>query len=231
VFSVAESELKATVEAPGVASAAVRALRAILPNEKFEGRRVAVVGFGRIGAALSDILKKSNCVVEVCDTSAAQAVTARERGYVVSRELTPLIANFKPHVIFACAEPKCVPQEALAAIDRDTILVSLTSRDAAVDKLALEGMATSTREILNVGIEYLVDGHRILLIANGFPVNFWLAESMPNQHSDLVMASLLYGALRLALDENRWKPGNEWAIANAALNESGLLEEYFRLHT
>lgn len=71
IFSVAESDLKATVEAHGVAQAALTNLRRLLPQEKFDGRTAVVVGFGRIGSALAEILRRHNVDVHVVDTAPA----------------------------------------------------------------------------------------------------------------------------------------------------------------
>lgn len=230
IFSVAESELKATVEAHGVAQAAVTNLRTLLPHEKLDGRRAIVVGFGTIGRALAEVLRRQNVHVHVTDRSVPTLVTAREKGFLVGDDLPELIARVKPRFIFSCAEPGAVGNEALAAITSDCVLVSLTSRDVAFDKRALAKLAPG-RAHGNVGtLHHRADADcDILLVADGFPINFHFAESMPNQQADLIMASLLVGAITLACDRPAWPAGNDPARANAVLNDGTLLEDFLGL--
>jgi hypothetical protein len=226
IFSVAESELKATVEAHGVAQAAVACLRRALPHEKLDGRRAVVVGYGTIGAALADLLRRQRVDVSVVDSNPSPLVAAREFGFNVGDDLADLIPRVAPRYIFACGGPDPIGADALAAIKSDCVLTSLTSRDVAFDKAALDKIAPG-RKVGTVGTVYSRDpGCNLLLLADGFPINFHFSESMPNQQSDLVMASLLAGALTLAKAAIPWGPGNDPARANAALNEGALLHDF-----
>jgi len=230
IFSVAESDLKATVEAHGVAQAALTCLRGLMPHEKFDGRRAVVVGYGTIGAALADLLRRQRIDVYVADSEDSRLVAAREFGFQVSENLADLIRQVKPRYLFSCAKPGAVGRTELEAIEKDCVLASLTSRDAAFDKEALAAIAKA-RKLGTVGTLY-TDGasaSNILLLANGFPLNFHFSESMPNQQSDLVMASLLAGAITLARTTPSWPPGNEPDRANSALNEGSLLHDFLRL--
>lgn len=231
VFSVAESELKATVEAQGVAQAALTSLRRLLPAEKFDGRRAVVVGFGTIGEALAELLRRQNVDVQIADSSPSRLVAARERGFQVSEDLAGLIGEVQPRYILSCAEPGAVGAAAFERIERDCVLVSLTSRDVAFDKEALEQLCVSS-PFGTVGTLYVPRKNsdcKILLVADGFPVNFHFAESMPNQQSDLVMASLLAGVITLANADPPWQPGNDSKRANDILNEGTLLHDFLTL--
>lgn len=230
VFSVAESELKATVEAQGVAQAALTSLRRLLPAEKFDGRRAIVVGFGTIGEALAELLRRQNVDVQIADNSPSKLVAARERGFQVSEDLPGLISAVQPRYVFSCAEPGAVEAAAFKNMKRDCILVSLTSRDVAFDKEALDELCTSS-PFGSVGTLYVREDPdcKILLIADGFPVNFHFAESMPNQQSDLVMASLLAGAITLANADPPWPPGNDAKRADTLLNDGSLLHDFLTM--
>jgi S-adenosylhomocysteine hydrolase len=230
IFSVAESQLKATVEAQGVAQAALTNLRRLMPHEKFDGRRAVVVGYGIVGQALSELLRRQNVDVHVSDSSSAMLVTARERGFQIGNSLPDLIERVQPRYLFACAAPGAVDVASLERIASDCALVSLTSRDEAFDKAALAQIARRKR-YGTVGSAYVRDDPSctILLVADGFPVNFHFAESMPNQQSDLVMASLLVGAMTLARAAPQWPAGNDPARANAALNDGELLDDFLSI--
>ena len=230
IFSVAESDLKSTVEAHGVAQAALTCLRGLMPHEKFDGRRAVVVGYGTIGAALADLLRRQRIDVYVSDAEDAQLVAAREFGFQVSDDLPELIRQVKPRYLFACAKPGAVGRTALEAIEKDCVLASLTSRDVAIDKEALAVIA-SAKSMGTVGTLYTRGDppSNMLLLADGFPLNFHFSESMPNQQSDLVMASLLAGAITLACTTPAWPPGNEPDRANSVLNGGLLLHDFLSL--
>jgi adenosylhomocysteinase len=226
IFSVAESELKSTVEAQGVAMAALTSLRRLLPNERFDGRSAVLVGFGTIGQALALLLRRQNFSVWVTDSAPSKLVTAKERGFNVSPTVVSAIEQARPSYIFSCAEPGAVSADAFARIRDDCCLVSLTSRDRAFDKAALE-VGYEKRPCGNLGTIFTNEGGPwMLLLADGFPINFHFAESMPNQQSDLVMASLLVGAMALAAPGTLWPAGNDVARANAVLNEGTLLRDF-----
>ncbi len=225
VFSVAESDLKATVEAQGVAQATLTSVRRLLPHEKFDGRVAVVVGFGRIGEAIAEVLRRHNVEVHVVDDSAAMQVRARERGFPSYASLPELLRGISPRYVFACGRPGCVERSGLMAIRGDCALISVTSRDVAIDKAAL-GDSFTAEPLGTLGTRYIRDGQSLLLLADGFPVNFHFAESMPNQQSDLVMASLLLGAISLACADPPWPAGNDAQRANAVLNDGTLLADF-----
>lgn len=223
VFSVAQSDLKQTVEAHGVASAGVANLRRLLPQEKLDGRAAVVVGYGRVGQATAEVLRRGNVDVHVVEIDRGSQAAAQERGFRVSEDLAATVAAIAPRYVFACARPGAVDERALLAIPRDCALVSMGSRDRAVDKRAL-AEHFDARRLGTLGTRYTRDGVQLLLVADGYPANFHYAESMPNQQSDVVMASLLVGAVALAC--GTLAPGNDAAAANATLSSGTLLTDF-----
>jgi adenosylhomocysteinase len=229
VFSVAESDLKQTVEAHGVAMAAVINLRTLLPNIKFTGQRAIVVGYGRIGRALSQVLRSMHLQVVVVDHDRGARVSAAEDGFGTARTVAEAILARQPQFILSCAGRGGVSQEAFDALNGRTYLVSCTSRDYAFDKRYLESGFDAER-FGTVGTIYSRRGAELFLVADGFPVNFHHAESMPNAQSDLVMASMLLGAVHLCSADPEWPPGNDPARANFHLNTGTLLDDFYEMH-
>jgi adenosylhomocysteinase len=226
LFSVAESDLKASVEAHGVAAGALTSLRRLIPNEMFEGRRAVVVGFGVIGKALAELLRSNRFIVTVAESSDADRVTAEQLGFEAYREPAVAIGRANPRFVFSCAGREAVDGQCFDAIRRDCFLVSLTSRDYAFRKADLDARYSSV-PVGSIGTAYRSEGSpSLFLVADGFPVNFHFAESMPNQQSDLVMASLLVGALALANRDDYWAPGNDPERANHVLNAGTLLADF-----
>ena len=60
------------------------------------------------------------------------------------------------------------------------------------------------------------------------PINFYHAESLPNRYIDLVVASLLLGAVTLCKpDQGSFVAGHNLERTNAILNASPALETYY----
>lgn len=231
IFSVAESDLKATVESHGVAASGFRALRNLLPQEKFTGRRAIVSGYGRIGAALAEVLRRERLSVAVYDPRMDRLVAAHEAGFTTNKDLQTLVREFRPQFFFGCAgKDGAVSTETFEEFAVNCKLVSTTSRDFEFDKTALAELATVKRRTRAGTIyEMTTSGVELTLVADGFPSNFYYAESMPNRHSDLIMASLLLGGVSLVAD--RYDVGHNVQRSNDALNQSNLLEVYYDSHS
>jgi S-adenosylhomocysteine hydrolase len=230
VFSVAESDLKQTVEAHGVAMAAVVNLRNLLPNVKFTGQRAVVVGYGRIGKAVSEVLRSMRLRVMVVDPDRGARVSAHEDGFDTARTVVDAIRMAQPQFVIACAGKSCVDGPALQALRGRTYLASCTSRDYAFDKQYL-AEHYEPQPYGSIGTVYRDDDRsELFLVADGYPVNFHFAESMPNAQSDLVMASMLLGAVHLCTAEPAWPAGNDSARANFHLNAGTLLDDFYDLH-
>ncbi len=228
VFSVAQSRLKATIESYGVADAAVRNVLHLLPNEKFEGQAALVLGFGRIGEQVAEILRSRRMRVAVYDEAIVRLIAAHERGFVTDRSLPALLRGHRPLLVVGSTGHTSLRGEHAAALGRDCYLVSTTSRNTefAIDEL--RGQAVSTRHAGILGLQLrLRQGVTATVVGDGFPINFHYAESMPNKYADLVLASLLVGAATLATPGHVFEAGHNVAATDRVLEGCGLLERYY----
>jgi S-adenosylhomocysteine hydrolase len=231
VFSVAESQLKGTIESYGVADAAVRNVLARVPHEKLEGRNALVMGYGRIGQEVASILRFRRMQVAVHDRDLVQLLTAHERGFKTSRDLAQLVQQWKPLLIFGCAGANSMTREHFAQLTENCYLVSTTSRDYEFRLPDLSEMSVDEERLGRVGTLYkLAGGVEVMVLAHGLPINFYYAESLPNRYVDLVLASMLVGACTLALDTPHFVAGHNRDRTNRVLAEVGLLERYYDLY-
>jgi S-adenosylhomocysteine hydrolase len=230
LFTVAQSYVKSTVEAYGVADAAVRNTLALLPQEKFEGRSALVLGYGRIGEEVANILRMRRMQVAVYDSDIVRLVAAHERGFATDRDLSELLASWRPILIFGCAGSGSLTGEHFAGLDWDCYLVSTTSRDREFVLSDLSEMSAQIERLGKIGTRYtLANGAAAFVLGHGMPINFHYAESLPNRSIDLVLASVLVGACVLASDKLRFVPGINVKATNDALRDSGLLHKYYDL--
>lgn len=229
LFNVAQSDVKATVEAYGVADAAVRNIVALLPHEKFEGRSAVVVGYGRVGEEVAKVLRTRRMHVTVHDADVARLVAAHESGFVTDRSLSALLATTRPLLVVGCAGAQSVNAEHFDALAADCYLVSTTSRDREFALADLRELSTEVKQRGALGTCYrLRNGVMAFALGNGFPINFHEAQSLPNKVSDLVLASVLVGACALANNQGELVAGLNIEASNRILRESGLLDEYYR---
>lgn len=230
VFSVAESDLKRTVEAHGVALAGVTNVRRLLPHTNFDGQVALVAGYGRIGSALAQVLQRFNFHVVVADSDVSQVVQAHRDGFFSYESIAEALGTQQPTFIFSCAPEGSFGRDELELLARDCVLVSMTSRDYAFDKAALALLADA-EPAGTIGTLYTRREStpiQLFLLANGYPINFHFAESMPNAQADLVMSSLIIGAINLCTATPPWPAGNDARRANDELNRGTLLADFFR---
>lgn len=230
IFSVAESRLKATVESWGIADAATRNVLALLPDEKWEGQAAVVLGYGRIGEQVAHLLETRRMRVAVYDPDPVALIAAHERGFFTARSLCHLIAQHQPMLLVGTSGRTSLRGEHLDRLSRDAYVVSLTSRqrEVALDEFA--EAAVFQEDLGRLGLRYVLPGGRHLtVLADGWPINFHYAESLPNRYSDLVLAAMLIGAATLATPGHRFRPGHNAAASDAALGRSGLAERYYQL--
>lgn len=233
LFDVAESDLKQTVEARGVAAAGFRSLRSVLPDIHWNGRRAIVAGYGRIGRALAQELNKESVQVAVVEKDYAQLVTAQEDGFTAFDSLERAVTEWGPDLFFGATGRAGFGPGIIENLQRDCVLVSMTSRDFEFDKEYLSKTASHTAAVERVGTNYTCHGESgeftVLLVADGFPVNFFHSESMPNEQSDLVLASMLLGAVELVRSRDRFAIGFNQGVSNDLINDHNLLRIYFNL--
>lgn len=231
VFSVAESQLKGTIESYGVADAAVRNVLALLPHEKLEGRSALVVGYGRIGQEVASVLRSRRMQVAVHDRDIVRLVTAHERGFRTSPDLGDLIRDWRPLIIFGSAGAGSMTRPHFEQIQEKCYLVSTTSRDYEFRLQDLSELAESSERIGRLGTVYRMErGHEVVALADGLPINFYYAESLPNRYVDLVLASMLIGACALAVDEPHFVAGHNLERTNRVIAESGIVGRYYDLY-
>jgi len=228
IFSVAESRMKAAIEPYGIADAAWRNLNTLLPDEKWEGQPALVLGFGRIGAALAEVLRQRRMRVAVHDSSTEALVTAMEQGFETGPELCALLRQHQPLLVVGTTGSTSLRGDHADALLRDCYLVSVTSRDREFAVEELRARAKDVEDAGQLGFRLrLSHGACATVVADGYPINFHWSESLPNKYADLVLASLMVGAYTLAQPDHGFTTGHNVGRTNERLAASGLLERYY----
>jgi S-adenosylhomocysteine hydrolase len=229
VFSVAQSRLKGRLESYWIADKAVSTALDLLPPIKIEGQPALVIGYGQVGEQIAASLRRRRMRVAVHDHDILRLIAAHEHGYPTALELVDLLEHHAPLLIFGATGRTSMSAPHFRALHRNCFLVSTTSRDTEFDLPALREFAVAGQESDADGICHrLPDGNLVTVLAEGRPVNFYETDSISNLHSDLVYAGMLVGARSLAEPATAPAPGLDPVWADSVLEESGLLEDYYR---
>jgi len=205
VISVAYSALKQIIESPEVGNAIARNLEVLLVKmgSSLSQRYVSVLGYGWIGQNTAIALKNRHAKVSVYDKSYVTTVKAhydaRRYGFQIVDRATGLTSA--EIIIGATGDPKASLKAEDFAILRDgVILVNATSKQIEFDIPYLESCCTNRIVHASLGTEYIMrNGKKIVVLADGFPINFFVGESVPESIIDIIIAEMLVCLRKLVM--------------------------------
>jgi adenosylhomocysteinase len=208
VLNVAECKPKTEIEPRYVADAVVRNLQNLLTGKQLIGKRIGLLGFGNIGQAIAEALSnKMN--VSVFDPDPLRQQSARDRTFNVERNSIDLVKD--KYMVIGCSGVTSIGRDEILNLKNGTYLVSATSDRREIGFEELESLSTEvTRWIVDnkaIGTIYSIQDNEIRLVADGYPINFWFSESMPNTISDVILSIILASALSIAQNGGKYAPG------------------------
>jgi S-adenosylhomocysteine hydrolase len=233
VFSVAESALKAAVEAPHVAASVIDAVMELVPDETWAGRTALVLGYGRLGRQAARILRDVHRMrVAVYDKETVLLVTAHQDGFTIDRDLSVLLREHRPLLVMGAAGAGSLAGRHAEDFVLPAYLASMTSRDCEFPLAEWAAVAQRVVDYGELGHGYLMPaGVELCVLGDGLPLNFHRRESMPNRVSDLVFAALLAGGAALAEPGRRGHgPGCDVALVDEILAGSPMLTAYLDIY-
>ncbi len=113
------------------------------------------------------------------------------------------------------------------------IAVSASSRRDEIDIVGLESFSEENK-VSEIGTEYtLPNKNRIMVLAHGFPVNFFCSDSVPDKAIDPVLTELFLCAQKLATDtfmKGILKIGVKDDIGESIINEEDLINTWQKIY-
>lgn len=202
VISIPGSNLKDTFEPPHVARAVINNVQKLLPDKNLSGRKALVIGFGNIGEQvalqLRDTLKMQ---VTIHDFDKIKLVKARQYGFEVQENLEAGIKE--KFLIIGTTGETIIKRSEILAMEHNIYLISASSEQWEFCISELEALSSKEvnlyRDSDKIGTKYKIRNTEkyVNLIADGYPINFWKTESMPNEVSDLIISLIFVSALEI----------------------------------
>ena len=234
ILNVADAKLKEDFEPPHVADAVVRNIRNFLGDVDFRGKSVAVLGYGTIGEKLAEKLKQEGMRVTVFDPDSHKTLKVSQVGLELSNSSIDAVRD--KFLVIGTSGDCSIGRNEILELSHYTHLASTSSEqyEFAISELESLSGGRSTEfapEGKVVGTVYrLRAGEKeVVLLANGYPINFWGLNSMPDQASDLIMTLLLLSLVDVAIGGSK-KSGIDTNRVNEIAEEYEVAKLYLGHH-
>jgi S-adenosylhomocysteine hydrolase len=237
VLSVAKCQFKDQYESPEIGRVTVQNIGRFVPNVKLSGRRALVFGFGAIGEHVVYHLNRTfNMGVCVIDIDPYKRLKATHRKDIVSEvyaSFGDLPAPFLKMVrlVVGTTGWPVITGEIMKQLPNECILVSTSSDRDEIDMDALAELAGKNQKKIEEGkTEYtLGTAHKpttLTVLADGYPINFYASESLPNDSIDPIMTMLLLCGVEVCRCE--FPPGPLEKEVNKIEKKHHLTEEFLK---
>ncbi|HWX18703.1 MAG TPA: NAD(P)-dependent oxidoreductase [Candidatus Binatia bacterium] len=242
ILSVAESRFKKDYESPEIGRVAIQNISRFTPNTKLSGHHAIVFGFGSVGREVASHLTNAfNMAVSVVDTDQLAELRAQHCKAFVA-EAADQFANLRygdcATLVVGTTGRLSIDQSVLRALPDGAVIVSTSSDQVEIDLKSLARLAKGrVKEIALGKHEFTIENARgrktrLTLLAEGYPINFYGSESLPNDTIDPVMTLLLLCAVELALGSRKspptYKPRFLTSEVNDITDKYNLVRQFLR---
>lgn len=228
VIDVARSKLKERAESRHVGRAIVRNVQRLLKDRMLNGLRCLVVGYGRIGKAVAEAAKAEGMIPLVYDKDPGPMIEAHNDGIETSATLSHLLD--RANLIIGTTGNTSLGEVEISCLRHNSVLASGSSGQEEIGVAALKLLSKRALPTA-VGTEFTLEkeDRKVLLLADGYPVNFHEADSVPTEVIDIVLSALFVATAALAA--GRALPvGISTAAADEIFDEWKLERRYHDLH-
>ncbi len=201
VISVATCEIKNTFEPNFVAEAVIDNIKQMLPNISLRRKTATIFGYGTIGKKIDENLRKNGVIPTIFDPYPPRRLEVEG----VELAESPGQAVHDKNFVIGTSGRRSIDSNVISHISHGTYLISASSElyEIDVDELRRQSNKEDPLENVNgeiIGTTFILppNDRQIYVLANGYPINFWGFESMPEEASDLILSIILLSAAELA---------------------------------
>jgi len=200
LVSIPDCKLKREIEAPFIGKAVIRNIQILLSKigQFIEGKKVGIVGYGTIGRKIADEAKNQKAIVSVSEINPVKSLIARLSGFD-TKSIPDLVKE--SDLIIGATGRKSIGRAEILDLKNNAVLASASSKRVEIDIEELESLCIE-RNPTEIGTYYeLANGNKVLLLANGFPINFFSSESVPDRIIDVILTLMFSNVISLAKGE------------------------------
>lgn len=231
IVTVARSPLKLP-EDYLVASSVVFSIEATLRDEAeiLQTRSAAVIGYGRVGSAIAEILRNRGISTVVFDSDPIKMAEAAARGFKACRRLADALM---PASLVVCASGnKALDLRGFAMLKDGCVVASVTSADDEFDLPALERGYNKMLHPSKILTKYCEnrggeEGRSFYLVADGNAANF-LHGAVIGPAMQLIEGEKL-AAIRVIIDGEIHRPSGQ-AVAELTAKDRTRVAEIWNDH-
>jgi S-adenosylhomocysteine hydrolase len=232
IMSVATSKLKSEFEPPYIAEAVVDNIKRLLPNISLRRKNVAVFGFGAIGRKIAEWLRENKVNVTIFEQSPERKLLVE--GFTLADSSGQAAQNKK--LVIGASGNESINSQVIASLSHGTYIVSASSELYEIDIEELTRQARDRKNLINdngemIGTTFVLppDDRHVHVLANGYPINFWGFESMPEEASDLILSLILLCSAEIALGSYS-KHGINSDAVNELAKKYKVAEKFLEFH-
>ncbi len=201
ILDLSSCEVKRKVESSFVSDAIVDNLKNILSKYKtnIREKKILVIGYGTIGRQIAFRLKSESAMVYVSDLNPIYLLEAQNSGFIVDSLL-----NILPEcdIVIGSTGSVVLGKDEILSLRNDSVLINASSERKEIDWKELDSLTKDKEEIPEVGTRTtLLNNKEILILANGYPINFYNYESVPSIKIDLIITLLAEAIIQIATKE------------------------------
>lgn len=228
VAPVARSHMKNRQEPPHVGRSIVANIQQLLEGRNLAGMRCLIIGYGRIGETVCKAARDTGMNVSVFDSDHGALAKAAQASFNTGDVLRTLLSNAQ--IVIGTTGNESLGREHILSLQHNTVLVSGSSGQYEIGIDALDVLSRQQRSV-DVGTQYTLEKEDriVLLLGDGYPINFVGGDSVPDEAIDPVLAALFILTAEMVM-----KPPNVRGIqldwTNQVISHYELEKLFFELY-
>jgi len=234
IISVATSELKSKFEPPYIAAAVVDNIKQFLPHISLRGKTSGLFGFGTIGEKLAHWLRQNGVDMMIFEPDPGNRLQAHQGGF--SMATSPVQAVQNKDFVIGTSGSQSINSQVIANLAHGTYVLSTSSELYEIDIEELVRKQVEMKPLINqsgmqIGTDFTLPPKDkvIHLLANGYPINFWGFDSMPEEASSFILTLILLSSSEVALDNYRAHGINSHTV-NQIAKKYKVAEKFLELY-
>ncbi|MCL4477406.1 MAG: hypothetical protein M1508_14490 [Nitrospirae bacterium] len=205
VMNVAESKLKDTLESPLIGDAVFKSIQDVLGKRGIgvRGKEVALNGYGRTGSHIAKTFTHAGAHVTVYDKDPIKRNAARSEGFAIAEDLRDIVSGNAKIIVGATGQKNpWLSTDEILKLGHNVYFASASSKRLEINHQELKKLTKKKTHLTGVGAKYeLLTNNIVILLADGYPINFFEGESVPDIEIGFI-PTLLFESAKLVVTES-----------------------------